>query len=155
MVAAIRIFGKTQLSQLNAGDIVLLLLISNAVQNAMVGPDTSLQGGLLAALILFLANFLLKKYLFRNQKVKSFLESDPVILVKDGILDNVALKKEDITLDELEETIREHGVEKLEEIRLAILEVDGNISVVSADSSSHFTNFSRHKRKYPKKAYRY
>ena len=61
IVAGIRIFGKNQLSQLNAGDVVLLLLISNAVQNAMVGTNSSLEGGLLAAFVLFLTNFLLKK----------------------------------------------------------------------------------------------
>ena len=60
MVFAIRLFGKNQLSQLNAGDVILLLLISNAVQNAMVGPNTSLEGGLVAALVLFIANFILK-----------------------------------------------------------------------------------------------
>ena len=68
MFAAIRIFGKNQLSQLNAGDIVLLLLISNAVQNAMVGSNTSLQGGLVAAVVLFSANFVVKKIIF---KIKS------------------------------------------------------------------------------------
>ena len=79
MIAGIRIFGKNQLSQLNAGDIVLLLLISNAVQNAMVGSDTSLQGGLVAAFVLFVVNFSLKKLFFKNPKIQSFLESDPVI----------------------------------------------------------------------------
>lgn len=77
MVVAIRVFGKNQLSQLNAGDVVLLLLISNAVQNAMVGPDTSLQGGIIAALVLFAANFILKRIMFKNPKFKSFLEEIP------------------------------------------------------------------------------
>lgn len=155
MVAGIRIFGKTQLSQLNAGDIVLLLLISNAVQNAMVGENTSLQGGLVAALVLFIGNFILKKYLFRNKKIKSLLESDPVILVKDGILDNVKMKQEEITFDELEETVREHGVEKIEDVKLAVLEVDGNISVVSMDKEKSTTNFTHHKRKFPRKSHKY
>ena len=68
MIFGIRLFGKNELSQLNAGDVILLLLISNAVQNAMVGENTSLQGGLVAALVLFLVNFILKKYLFKNKK---------------------------------------------------------------------------------------
>jgi uncharacterized membrane protein YcaP (DUF421 family) len=142
----LRIFGKNQLSQLNAGDIILLLLISNAVQNAMVGQDTSLQGGLVAAFVLFLANFGLKKLMFKNQKIKDLIESEPVILIKDGILDKNTLNKSEISIDELEESVREHGVENISEVKLAILEVDGNISVVSFDKN-HQTNFTRHKRK--------
>ena len=116
IVAGIRIFGKNQLSQLNAGDVVLLLLISNAVQNAMVGTNSSLEGGLLAAFVLFLTNLLLKKMMFKNPKVKSFLESDPVILISDGkvLLEN--LQKVEISLDELEEAVHEHGVERIEEV---------------------------------------
>lgn len=155
MFAGIRIFGKNQLSQLNAGDIVLLLLISNAVQNAMVGSNTSLQGGLVAALVLFGANFIVKKVIFKNPKIKSLIESDPVILIKDGIVDNVAMKKEDIGFDELEEAVREHGVEKIADVKLAVLEVDGNISVISMDKTSNSTNFTHHKRKYPRKTHRF
>ena len=154
MFAAIRIFGKNQLSQLNAGDIVLLLLISNAVQNAMVGSNTSLQGGLVAAVVLFSANFVVKKIIFKNPKIKSWIESDPVILIKDGIMDNVALKKEDIGFDELEEAVREHGVEKIADVKLAVLEVDGNIRVISLDKGNHSTNFSHHKRKFPRKSHK-
>ena len=69
MVIAVRVFGKNQLSQLNAGDVILLLLISNAVQNAMVGSNSSLEGGIVAALVLFVANFVVKKFIFKNQKI--------------------------------------------------------------------------------------
>ena len=155
MFAAIRIFGKTQLSQLNAGDIVLLLLISNAVQNAMVGSDVSLQGGLVAALVLFSANFVVKKIIFKNPKIKSLIESDPVVLVKDGIVDNVTMKKEDIGFDELEEAVREHGVKQIADVKLAVLEVDGNISVVSMDKILSTTNFTHHKRKFPRKSHKF
>lgn len=155
MFAAIRVFGKNQLSQLNAGDIVLLLLISNAVQNAMVGSNVSLEGGLVAALVLFGANFIVKKIIFKNPKVKSLIESDPVILIKDGVVDNVEMKNEDIGFDELEEAVREHGVEKIADVKLAVLEVDGNISVISMDNEKSRTNFSRHKRKYPRKSHKY
>ena len=154
MFAALRIFGKNQLSQLNAGDIVLLLLISNAVQNAMVGPDTTLQGGLVAAFVLFGANFIVKKVIFKNPKIKSLIESDPVILIKDGVVDNIAMKKEDIGFDELEETVREHGIEHICEVKLAVLEIDGNISVISLDKTNSSTNFTRHRRKYPLKSHR-
>ena len=153
--AAIRIFGKNQLSQLNAGDIVLLLLISNAVQNAMVGSNVSLESGLVAALVLFIANYVMKKVIFKNKKIKSWIESDPVILIKDGIVDNVKMKAQQISFDELEEAVREHGVEKIELVKLAVLEVDGNISVISLDKDSGSTNFSRHHRKFPRKSHKY
>ena len=155
MFAAICVFGKNQLSQLNAGDIVLLLLISNAVQNAMVGSNVSLEGALVAALVLFGANFIVKKIIFKNPKIKSLIESDPVILIKDGVVDNVEMKNEDIGFDELEEAVREHGVEKIADVKLAVLEVDGNISVSSMDKEKSRTNFSRHKRKYPRKSHKY
>ncbi|MEY8760839.1 DUF421 domain-containing protein [Chryseobacterium tongliaoense] len=151
MVIAIRLFGKNQLSQLNAGDVVLLLLISNAVQNAMVGSDTSLQGGLVAALVLFVANFILKRLMFSNRAFETFMEEDPVILIRDGVVDQKALNKVKITKDELEEAIREHGVEKIESVKLSVLEVDGNISVVSEDETSKQTHYSRIKRKNKRK----
>ncbi|KMQ72398.1 DUF421 domain-containing protein [Chryseobacterium koreense] len=153
MILGLRIFGKNQLSQLNAGDVILLLLISNAVQNAMVGPDTSLQGGLVAATVLFLANFGLKKLMFRSKSLQHLVEDEPEILVRDGIVDLVKLKHAEITTDELLETIREHGVEDLKHVKLAVLEVDGNVSVISIDQNNQ-TNFSRHKRKFPRKAHR-
>ncbi|WP_083997411.1 DUF421 domain-containing protein [Chryseobacterium angstadtii] len=151
MVIAIRLFGKNQLSQLNAGDVVLLLLISNAVQNAMVGQDTSLQGGLIAALVLFAANFVLKRLMFSNRKFETFMEEDPVILIRDGVIDQPALNRVKITRDELEEAIREHGVEKINDVKLSILEVDGNISVVSQDETQKQTHYSRIKRKNKRK----
>lgn len=151
MVVGIRVFGKNQLSQLNAGDVVLLLLISNAVQNAMVGENTSLEGGLLAALVLFVANFLLKKVMFKNPKVKSFLESDPVILIRNGKVLEENLKKVEISLDELEEAVHEHGVERIEEVKLSIMEVDGTISVISDNTTDQQVQYSRIKRRLKKK----
>jgi len=147
MVAGIRIFGKNQLSQLNAGDVVLLLLISNAVQNAMVGENTSLAGGLVAALVLFVANYFLKKFIFKSPKVKEILESEPDILIKDGVMYDQNLKKEKISTDELLEAVREHGVDDIKQVKLAMLEVDGNISVISFDAQTNQTRFTRHRRK--------
>jgi len=151
MVIAIRLFGKNQLSQLNAGDVVLLLLISNAVQNAMVGENTSLQGGLIAALVLFIANFIVKRLMFSNKKFSSFLEDDPVILIKDGKVEQEALDKVKISRDELDEAVREHGVNGIKNVKLSVLEVDGNISVISEDEQSKQTHYTRIKRKYKRK----
>ncbi|MGE8552694.1 MAG: DUF421 domain-containing protein [Chryseobacterium jejuense] len=151
MVIAIRLFGKNQLSQLNAGDVVLLLLISNAVQNAMVGPDTSLQGGIVAALVLFAANFILKRLMFSNRSFESFMQDEPVILIRDGVADQTALNRVKITENELEEAIREHGIENIKDVKLSVLEVDGNISVVSQDEKSKQTHYARIKRKNKRK----
>ena len=151
MVIAIRLFGKNQLSQLNAGDVVLLLLISNAVQNAMVGPDTSLQGGIVAALVLFTANFILKRLMFSNRSFEAFMQDEPVILIRDGVADQTALNRVKITENELEEAIREHGIENIKDVKLSVLEVDGNISVVSQDEKSKQTHYARIKRKYKRK----
>lgn len=151
MVIAIRLFGKNQLSQLNAGDVVLLLLISNAVQNAMVGPDTSLQGGIAAALVLFVANFILKRLMFSNRSFEAFMEDEPVILIRDGVTDQAALNRVKITQGELQEAIREHGIEDIKNVKLSVLEVDGNISVVSEDEKSKQTHYSRIKRKNKRK----
>ncbi|QIY92653.1 DUF421 domain-containing protein [Chryseobacterium gallinarum] len=151
MVIAIRLFGKNQLSQLNAGDVVLLLLISNAVQNAMVGQNTSLEGGLVAALVLFVANFVLKRIMFSSRSFETFMEDDPVILIKDGVADQAALNRVKITRGELEEAIREHGIEKIDDVKLSVLEVDGNISVVSEDEKTKQTHYSRIKRKMKRK----
>lgn len=145
MVFSLRIFGKNQLSQLNAGDIILLLLISNVVENAMVGENNTLSGGLAAALSLFIVNSLLKKLKFKSKGFRKFMESKPILLVKDGEIDQKALEKAEISMEELEETVREHGLEKINEVKLAILEVDGNISIISSDKDNK-TNYSQHQK---------
>lgn len=144
MVIAIRLTGRKELSQLNTSDVVLILLISNAVQNAMVGPDTTLQGGLLAAAALFLLNFLLKKFLFRSQKLRDLILQKPEILIHDGKVDQAALTKLDLSLDELREAMREHGVQEFYQVKLAMFEMDGNISIISDDDKLKRTV---HKRK--------
>jgi uncharacterized membrane protein YcaP (DUF421 family) len=131
IVLAIRLFGKKELAQLSVVDLVFILLISNAVQNAMVGPDSSLLGGIIAAGSLFVVNFILKHYLYRNKKFNRFLQGHPVMLIHNGIALTENCKRQDITIDELESAIREHGVEKIEDVNLAVLEMDGNISILS------------------------
>ncbi len=131
IIAAIRLFGKKELSQLSIVDLVLILLISNAVQNAMVGKDTSLTGGLVAASALFLANFLLKFIFYRFPKLERFIQGEALLLIYKGKLNKANIQKSKITLDEIKEAIREHGVATIEEVDLAVLEMDGNISILS------------------------
>jgi uncharacterized membrane protein YcaP (DUF421 family) len=131
IVLAIRLFGKKELAQLSVIDLVFILLISNAVQNAMVGSDSSLSGGLVAASSLFLANYLLKYVIYRFPKFGNLVQGSALLLIYKGKLNKINMSKARITLDELEEAIREHGVAKIKEVDLAILEVDGNISILS------------------------
>ena len=135
MLLAIRLSGKKELSQLNTIDIVLILLISNSVQNAMVGNNTSLEGGLVAAAVLFFLNFVLKKWLFKNNKLRELILDKPEILIHNGKMDFNNLSKLNITNEELQEAMREHGVERYRDVALAMLEVDGNISIISGTNS--------------------
>ncbi len=144
MVIALRIFGKKELSQLNTADVILILLISNSVQNAMVGNNTSLYGGLVAALALFCLNYFLKKVMYRFKSMSDFIQDKPKILIHDGKIDFKILSKLEISSDELDEVIREHGVETYKEVKLAMMEIDGNISVISGDKTLKRTT---HKRK--------
>ncbi|MCV9926799.1 DUF421 domain-containing protein [Flavobacterium sp. LS1R49] len=134
MVIALRVFGKKELSQLNTADVILILLISNAVQNAMVGSDTSLSGGIAAAAVLFVINYILKKLTYRYKGLYNLLLEKPEILVHNGHIDFKSLSKLNISSDELEEAMREHGVEHYKDVKLAMLEIDGTISIISQNT---------------------
>lgn len=143
MIIALRIFGKKELSQLNTADVILILLISNSVQNAMVGNDTSLWGGLAAATILFFINFILKKLMYKYKGFSDFMQEKPEILIHNGNLDLKSLSKLNITADELKEAMREHGLENFKDVKLAMLEIDGNISIISGDKNLKQTHYKR------------
>ena len=143
MVLALRIFGKKELSQLNTSDVILILLISNSVQNAMVGSNTTLWGGLVAAGVLFLLNFILKKLLYKYKGFSHLLEDKPEILIYQGKPDYKTLAKLGITHDEMMEAIREHGLERLTDVKLAMLEIDGNISIITGENTLKQTHYKR------------
>ena len=149
MTIALRVFGKKELSQLNTADIILILLISNSVQNAMVGPDTSLSGGLVAALVLFIINFIIKKLTHKYKIVSDLLLDKPQVLIHSGKLDFDILSKLDISSDELKEAMREHGIEHFSDVKLAMLEIDGTISIISGDKKNlkqtHYKRKHNHK----------
>jgi uncharacterized membrane protein YcaP (DUF421 family) len=143
-VVFIRIFGKKELSQLSVTDLVFILLISNSVQNAMVGSDSSLAGGLLAAITLFAVNAVIRLLVFKSKSVQNFIEGDTVILIYKGKISKRNLENEKITPEELEATVREHGIEKISDVDLAILEVDGNISVLAHNFAHQTTKRRKH-----------
>lgn len=148
MILALRIFGKKELSQLNTADIILILLISNSVQNAMIGSNVSLSAGLTAALVLFIINYIYKKIISRLNTFRNFMLGKPEILVHNGIVEFNTLSRLGITDEEMKESMREHGVEHYKDIRLAMLEIDGNISVISGNNTLKQSHYKRkHNRK--------
>lgn len=143
IIIAVRIFGKKEFSQLSVVDLVFILLISNAVQNAMVGPNTTLPGGLVAAGSLFVTNFIFKLVMYKFPAVGRLIQGESLMLIYEGKLNKRNVDKARLTIDELMEALREHGVSRIEDVDLAVLEVDGNISVLS----ENYRNKSVRKRK--------
>jgi len=149
LILAIVIVGKKELTQLSVVDLVFILLISNAVQNAMVDGDwKDFIMGLLAAVTLFILNFVMKTLQYQSPAFRKFLGGVPTTLIENGVELPKNLRKEEITEEELMSAIREHGVEKVDDVKLAVLETDGNISVISFDHSKK-TIVSRRKVKVP------
>ena len=144
MVIALRLFGKKELSQLNTADVILILLISNSVQNAMVGNNTSLYGGIIAALALFVINYIFKKVMSKSEFIKNLVQDKPEILIHNGKIDFKTIGRLDISDDELKEAMREHGVEFYKDVKLAMFEIDGSISIISGNENLKQTH---HKRK--------
>ena len=133
MLVGFRISGKREVGQLAPFDFALILLISNAVQNAMVGPDSSLAGGLVAAMVLFLANSALGHLAANHRGIEKLLRGKAQMLVHRGHVDEHALATERISHSELLQALRENGCATIAECRLAVLEVDGTISVIAGD----------------------
>lgn len=135
IIAAIRIFGKKELSQLSVIDLVFILLISNSVQNAMVGDNSTVPGGIAAALGLFVANYVFKILLRYFPMFSRIAQGEKLLLIHEGHLVGENLRKSGLTIEELRQVIREHGVRDISDVDLAILEVDGNFSILSRDYS--------------------
>ncbi len=133
VLLGLRLTGKREVGQMTTFDLVLLILIANAVQNAMTGPDNSVSGGIVAAGTLLVLNYLLSRLVFRNRRLRRLVVGTPTILVQDGQLIQKNLKSENITPDELLQALREHGVPSPQVVGLAVLEIDGSISVLRKD----------------------
>ncbi len=130
LLIGLRLAGKREIGQMTVFDLVVLLLISNAVQNAMVGPDTSVTGGILAALVLLLINGTVAFLRLRLPVLRHLVEGTPTVLVMHGKTIDSNMKKEALDGETLQAALREHGFQNIEEIDMAVLEIDGSISVV-------------------------
>lgn len=133
VLIGVRLSGKREVGQMTPFDLTLLLLLSNSVQNAMTGPDTSLIGGVVAASTLLVLNYLVGSLSGTNRGFRRVVEGEPSLLVHDGkpVISHMA--KEHVSMDELQRALREHGIAECKDVALAVLEVDGSISCLKYD----------------------
>jgi uncharacterized membrane protein YcaP (DUF421 family) len=135
LLLLIRLAGKREIGQLTPFDLVVLLLVSNAVQNAMTGPDVTVTGGAVAAVTLVGINFLVAIGRQKFRFLRRFVEGIPVMLVSHGEIQYRALKREHITVGDLMAALREHEVSDVKKCQLVMLEIDGSISVLRQEGS--------------------
>ncbi len=133
ILLAFRFTGKRQVGQLTPFDLVVLLIISNVVQNAVIGNDNSLGGGLIGAVAILILNFFVVEVSYRFKPARRFLEGGPTLLVHNGKILYQRLEKERITLEDLQGALRRSGVGEVEKVRFAVLEENGQISVIPKD----------------------
>jgi uncharacterized membrane protein YcaP (DUF421 family) len=130
VLVGLRVSGKREIGQMTVFDLVVLLLLANAVQNAMVGPDTSLGGGVVAALVLLGLNAVVARLRLRWPRFRRIIEGSPTILVLHGDVIPDHMSREGLDRDTLEAAVREHGIADLSGVEMAVLETDGSISIV-------------------------
>ena len=133
LLLGLRLTGTRQLGQMSTFDLVLLLIIANAVQNAMVGPDTSLAGGLVAAGVLIAWHTVIDRVRRRSRGVARWLSGEGIMLINHGTVLEEHASRAGISRDDLLQALREHGVSSVTDVRLAVLEPDGAISVIRND----------------------
>jgi uncharacterized membrane protein YcaP (DUF421 family) len=151
VLIGIRISGKREVGQMTPFDLVLLLLLSNSVQNAMTGPDTSLAGGAVAATTLLILNYLVADVSGGNRRFRKYIQGEPTLLIHDGEVMEAHMAKEHVSMDELERALREHGVGTYKQAALAVLEVDGSISVLKYDDIEPTASTHLNRRRFLKK----
>lgn len=136
LLIGLRLAGKRELGQLNPFDLVVLLVLSNTLQNAIIGNDSSITGGLVGAGLLLAINYVVVRYLFLHPKIDRMAEGDAVILVQSGEIIEDALKRELITRAELASAARRQNIDNLSEVECARLEVGGALTFVLRHPSS-------------------
>ncbi len=130
LVVGLRLAGKRELAQLNTFDLVVLLTLSNTVQNAIIGDDNSVTGGIIGAVTLLVINYVVVRFVSNNKEAEKLLEGTEDILIEDGKVQDAVLRREVITLTELEIAAHRQGFGSLDEIQKAVLEPEGGISFI-------------------------
>jgi len=136
VVAAIRISGKREVGQMSVLELVVILVISDAVQNSMVGENTTLWGGLVAVVTLLSLDVFIRWITGRSRRLRNVVEGEPRLLVRDGRLLAKALSEEKIDAHDVRAAIRAHGLARVEQVRLAVLETDGSISIIPLEGAA-------------------
>ena len=149
VLVGVRLTGKREVGQMTPFDLTLLLLLSNSVQNAMTGPDTSVAGGATAAIVLLLLNYGIAEASGVNRRFRKLVQGSPSLLIHDGELVTAHMSREHVTLDEVQRALREHGIGSISEVALGVLEVDGSISLLKYDDMRPSAN--PHPRKFLQK----
>jgi len=151
VLIGVRLSGKREVGQMTPFDLTLLLLLSNSVQNAMTGPDTSLAGGAVAASTLLVLNYLVANLSGVNRRFRRLVEGQPTLLIHDGKTIESHMAREHVSMDELHRALREHGIEGCEQVALAVLEVDGSISCLKYDEITPNANTHLARRRFIQK----
>lgn len=129
LIFLLRIFGKRELAQLNPFDLVVLLSLSNVVQNALIGNDNTITGGIVGATSLLTINWLVVRYLYSSPRVNRVVEGTERVLVVDGVVDEESLRKELLTKEELLSAIHKQGFESIGEIKSCVLDPNGSFFI--------------------------
>lgn len=135
LITAIRVSGKREVGQMSVLELIVVLVISDAVQNSMVGDNTSIWGGLVAVVVLLGLDIVLREISRRSRRVRTAVEGEPRLLVRDGRVLSHAIEEEGIDAADVRQAIREHGLARIEDVQLAVLETDGTISVIGRTPS--------------------
>ena len=131
LLIGLRLAGKRELAQLNAMDLIVLLTLSNTVQNAIIGPDNSLSGGLIGATTLMVVNYWVVRFLYDHEKIDRLVEGEPAVLIEKGKLSENCLRHELVTHEELIVAAHKQGFASLDDVEQAVLEPGGVISFVA------------------------
>jgi uncharacterized membrane protein YcaP (DUF421 family) len=134
VAAGLRLLGTRTLGQMSIYDLVLIVVVANSVQNAMVGRDNSLGGGIVAAMTLFMLNRAFTFLFVQRPEIRRWLTGEPILIVCDGQLLAGPTSRAGLTRDNIMAAMREHGIDSLEDVQMAVLEVDGTISIVPKDA---------------------
>jgi uncharacterized membrane protein YcaP (DUF421 family) len=136
LIVFLRLFGKRELAQLNPFDLVVLLSLSNTVQNAIIGDDNSVSGGIIGAFALLAINWALMWFLYRTPKMTTILQGEPSTLIRDGIVDEAELKSQTLTQEELISVLNKNGFNDPQDVELCVLEPNGTFYVKGKSPSS-------------------
>ena len=139
LIIGLQLAGKRELAQLNPFDLVVLLTLSNTVQNAIIGEDNTVTGGLIGAATLLLVNYLVVRFLYSHERLDRVVECRPEVLIENGTLRMAQLGKDLITLAELEAAAHRQGFASLEEVERAVLEPGGTLSFIGKKPTAEET----------------